>query len=109
VSQDKTITIKTTLDYTSDKKIKVIFFMHPYSNPEPFMEFMSNLKHTGEIEEFNKLLSKYGIPNEGVDFEKALKEEPNNKVLTSFVALTNENAQELKSNYERFRQSNSSH
>ena len=106
-NQDNTITIKTTLDYTLDNKVKVIFFMHPYSNPEPLMNFKTELERNGEIKEFNRILSKYGVPNEEFDFEKALKEEPNNKVLKSFVALINENAQELKSNYETFRKINS--
>jgi hypothetical protein len=101
-NHDKTIVIKTTLNYTNDNKVKIDCFIHPYSDPEPLLNYLKALDKTGEIDEFNNILSIYGLPNKNLDIKKALEEQPNNKIVIALSQIMEKSNAEVQSNYDKY-------
>jgi hypothetical protein len=101
-NQTNSIVIKTTVTYTVDNKVKISLFVHPYSDPQPLFGYIDELKKAGEDEEFNKILSQYGSQDRDIDIEKALKEQPKNKIVIKLAQLMKEAKDELRKNYNEF-------
>ena len=100
-SKENTI-IKLSIYHSSQAEIHVGILMHPYVNPDLQYEFQKYLENSGKENEFFELFSKYPGPGNTLDVQKALKGEPNNKVLKEFALFDKRSREEMKVNYIEF-------
>jgi hypothetical protein len=94
--------IKVSLSYYTDKKIYVGILMHPYASSDLLEEFLDKLKTSNKDNELFDLFSKYPGIGQALDTEKALREEPENKILTKYAELERKNKIEMEANYKEF-------
>lgn len=93
VDQEKRIEILLVLRYETampkkwDNKLSVVCQVAPFVERKEIDEFFEKLEKEGKSEYFFKLLEKYSTADQNVDFERAIRENPNNQYLKEYRDL----------------------
>jgi hypothetical protein len=64
---------------------------------KPIDDFIKKLRENGKYCEFMELLKQYSTPNQDIDFENAIKENPDNGYLKEYQKIINKKAKEVTS------------
>ncbi len=96
IDQEKKIEIILILRYETtsygnwNNKLLVVCQIMPYIDDNAINEFFKKLDREGIFEDFMELLKKYATDKQNVDFEKAIRENPDNQYLIEYYNLLKE-------------------
>lgn len=93
IDQEKRIEIllvlryETTISKKWNDKLLVVCQIAPFVEHKVIFDFFKKLEKEGKSEYFFKLLEKYYTTDQNVDFERAIRENPNNQYLKEYRDL----------------------
>lgn len=99
VDQEKRIEILLALRYETttpkewNNKLFVGCQIAPFIEHKAVTDFLKKLEKEGRFESFHKLLEKYSTTDGNIDFEKAIKENPDNQYLREYRGLIRKESQ----------------
>lgn len=82
---------ETILPDQWNNNLFVVCQLMPYRADKTIKEFFDKLEKDGKFEQFVKLLEKYSSSDQTVDFEKAVRENPENPNLLEYYSIIKEN------------------
>ncbi len=105
VDSHKNLMFKLTLSYEDDTdKLSVTCFLHPSAQHDLFIEFDKWVTDMGKEQEFGEFLTSYTKPDKNVDIKRALKENPNSKLIKKIAKAAEQDKQNIAAAYKTYKE-----
>jgi hypothetical protein len=107
---DKNVTVLMTLTYKNKYKdnksdgclLQVTCFIHPFISSDQFEKFIAKTKTPEWSDEFQYVLENYVSKDQPINLEKALKDNPDSKLIKEFVSIEKEMRMESQEKYNAY-------
>lgn len=105
VDNHQNLIFKLTLRYDDNTdKLSVTCFLHPYAQHDLFSQFDKWVSDKGKDQEFAEFLTNYRKPNNKVDIERALEENPKSELIQKFAKAAEQDKQNIEAAYKAYKE-----